>query len=103
MAVNRRGFISTVVDALAFSGCFSAAKMAKNPEPKFIWSRLAHFEVNPRMYVPLEAQGPSMSEKWLTRCRANHIRSDKPSWGRLSNALVKVGRNQMVVPGAIDS
>ena len=62
MAINRRDFISTAAGALAFSGCSSAAKVFKNPEPKFIWSYLAHFGVNSWRDVPLETQDPKLSE-----------------------------------------
>ena len=97
MAINRRDFISTAASAFAFSGCASAAKAVKNPEPKFIWSYLAHFGVNSWRDVPLETQDPSMPEKWLTRCCANHVRFDEPSWQRISAALAKAGCNQIVI------
>ena len=97
MAINRREFISTAASALALSGCSTAASLAKNPEPKFIWSYLAHFGVNSWKDVPLETQDPSMPEKWLTRCCANHVRFDEPSWQRLSAALAKAGCNQIII------
>ena len=97
MAINRRDFISTAAGALAFGGCATAAKAVKNPEPKFIWSYLAHFGVNSWRDVPLETQDPSMPEKWLTRCCADHVRFDEPSWGRISSALLKAGCNQIII------
>ena len=97
MAINRRDFISSAAGALALGGCSSVAKAVKNPEPKFIWSYLAHFGVNSWKDVPLETQDPSLPEKWLTRCCANHVRFDEPSWGRISAALAKTGCNQIII------
>ena len=86
MTMQRREFISAAAGALAFSSLPVAAKV-KRPEPNFIWSYLVHFGVNSWKDVPLETQDPNMDEKWLTRCCANHVRFDEPSWGRLSDAL----------------
>ena len=96
MKVNRREFISTAAGALALGACPVAAAAAR-PEPKFIWSYLVHFGVNSWKDVPLETQDPGMEEKWLTRCCANHVRFDEPSWGRLSAALAKAGCNQIII------
>ena len=96
MKVNRREFISTAAGALALGACPVAAAAAR-PEPKFIWSYLVHFGVNSWKDVPLETQDPNMEEKWLTRCCANHVRFDEPSWGRLSAALAKAGCNQIII------
>ena len=97
MAINRREFISTAAGALAFGGCASTASVLKNPEPKFIWSYLAHFGVNSWRDVPLATQDPSLPEKWLTRCCADHVRFDEPSWKRISAALSKAGCNQIII------
>ena len=97
MEMKRRDFISAAASALALGGCSTAAKAVKGPEPEFIWSYLAHFGVNSWRDVPLETQDPSLSEKWLTRCCANHVRFDEPSWNRLSAALAKAGCNQIII------
>ena len=95
MSLNRREFISSAAGALAFSGCATAA--AKKPEPEFLWSYLVHFGVNSWKDVPLETQDPNMDEKWLTRCCADHVRFDEPSWRRLSAELLKAGCNQIII------
>ena len=97
MSLNRRDFISSAAGALALSGCSSFASVAKRPEPKFIWSYLVHFGVNSWKDIPLETQDPSLPEKWLTRCCADHVRFDEPSWQRLSAALAKAGCNQIII------
>lgn len=94
--INRRGFLSTAAGTLAFAACPSVFAAPK-PEPAFAWSYLAHFGVNSWKDVPLETQDPSLPEKWLTRCCADHVRFDEPSWRRLTDALVKAGCNQIVV------
>ena len=97
MAINRREFLSSAAGALALSGCSSLAAAAQKPEPKFIWSYLAHFGVNSWKDVPLETQDPSMPEKWLTRCCADHVRFSEKSWKKLSAELAKAGCNQIVI------
>ena len=97
MALNRREFISSAAGVLALSGCSSLAAAAKKPEPKFIWSYLAHFGVNSWKDVPLETQDPSMPEKWLTRCCADHVRFSEKSWKKLSAELAKAGCNQIII------
>ena len=97
MSFNRRDFIKTAAGAAAFGATSGFARAQARPEPKFIWSYLVHFGVNSWKDVPLETQDPSMPEKWLTRCCADHVRFDEPSWRRLSDALAKAGCNQIVV------
>ena len=97
MALNRREFISSAAGALALSGCSTVSAAAKKPEPKFLWSYLTHFGINSWKDVPLETQDPSMPEKWLTRCCADHVRFDEASWRRLSAALAKAGCNQIII------
>ena len=94
--MNRREFISSAAGALAL-GAVPSFAAAPRPEPKFAWSYLVHFGVNSWKDVPLETQDPGMEEKWLTRCCADHVRFDEPSWRRLSDALAKAGCNQIVV------
>ena len=97
MSINRRDFITTAAGAMALGASRTLAAASKNPEPKFIWSYLAHFGVNSWKDIPLETQDPSMPEKWLTRCCADHVRFDEPSWQRLSAALAKAGCNQIII------
>jgi hypothetical protein len=97
MIINRREFISSAASAVALGGCTSAVSVVKKPEPKFIWSYLAHFGINSWHDVPLETQDSSLPEKWLTRCCANHVRFDESSWRRLSVALAKAGCNQIII------
>ena len=97
MSLNRRDFISSAAGALALGACPASAFAAAKPEPKFIWSYLVHFGVNSWKDIPLETQDPSMPEKWLTRCCADHVRFDEPSWQRLSAALAKAGCNQIII------
>ena len=97
MSVSRRDFITTAAGVAALAATPSLAKAAKQPEPKFIWSYLAHFGVNSWRDVPLETQDPNMEEKWLTRCCADHVRFDEPSWQRISAALAKAGCNQIII------
>ena len=97
MALNRREFLSSAAGALALSGCSTLDAAAKKPEPKFIWSYLAHFGVNSWKDVPLGTQDPSMPEKWLTRCCADHVRFSEKSWKKLSAELAKAGCNQIII------
>ncbi|MBQ3288546.1 MAG: Tat pathway signal protein [Kiritimatiellae bacterium] len=97
MSVSRRDFIRTAAGAAALGAVPSVARAAASPEPKFIWSYLAHFGVNSWKDVPLETQDPNMEEKWLTRCCADHVRFDEPSWRKISDALVKAGCNQIII------
>ena len=97
MSLNRRDFISSAAGVLALGACPTSAFAAAKPEPKFIWSYLVHFGVNSWKDVPLETQDPNMPEKWLTRCCADHVRCDEPSWQRLSAALAKAGCNQIII------
>ena len=97
MSLNRRDFISSAAGALALGACPVSAFAAAKPEPKFLWSYLVHFGVNSWKDVPLETQDPNMPEKWLTRCCADHVRFDEPSWQRLSAALAKAGCNQIII------
>ncbi len=97
MSINRRDFITTAAGAMALGASRTLAAASKNPEPKFIWSYLAHFGVNSWKDIPLETQDPNMPEKWLTRCCADHVRFDEPSWQRLSAALAKAGCNQIII------
>ena len=96
MKMERRDFVASVAGSLAFLGCESLSRTAR-PKPEFAWSYLAHFGVNSWKDVPLETQDPSSSEKWLTRCCADHVRFDEPSWQRLSAALANAGCNQIVI------
>ena len=97
MKSSRRDFLGMTAGTLAFAGCQSIGAAVKRPEPDFIWSYLAHFGVNSWKDVPLETQDPSMPEKWLTRCCADHVRFDEPSWLRLSERLAKAGCNQIII------
>ena len=97
MKLDRRDFITKATGALALGAIPAAARAAARPEPKFIWSYLAHFGVNSWKDVPLETQNPSMPEKWLTRCCADHVRFDEPSWRRLTDAIAKAGCNQIII------
>lgn len=97
MSLNRREFISTAAGALALGATPLAAKAAARPEPKFIWSYLAHFGINSWRDIPIETQDPSMPEKWLTRCYADYVRFDEPSWRNLTDALAKAGCNQIII------
>ena len=100
MKLDRRDFIRTAAGAAALAATPSlagCATTAARPEPKFIWSYLAHFGVNSWKDIPLEMQDPSKPEKWLTRCCADHVRFDEPSWRRLTDALAKAGCNQIIV------
>lgn len=97
MSLNRRDFISSAAGALALGACPTSAFAAAKPEPKFIWSYLVHFGVNSWKDIPLETQDPNMPEKWLTRCCADHVRFDEPSWQRLSAGLAKAGCNQIII------
>ena len=96
MRSSRREFLELSAGALAFAGC-SSLSAASRPEPDFLWSYLVHFGVNSWRDVPLETQDPNMPEKWLTRCCADHVRFDRPSWLRLSDRLAKAGCNQIVI------
>jgi hypothetical protein len=93
---NRRDFISMAAGSLAFAGC-ATPKLATGRQDGFIWSYLAHFGCNSWRDVPLETQDPSMSEHWLTRCQANHVRFDEGVWKRLSERLAKAGCNQIII------
>ena len=97
MSFNRRDFIKTAAGAAAFGAAPGFARAEARPEPKFIWSYLVHFGVNSWKDIPLETQDPSLPEKWLTRCCADHVRFDEPSWLRLSDALAKAGCNQIII------
>ena len=97
MSLNRRDFISSAAGALALGACPASAFAAAKPEPKFLWSYLVHFGVNSWKDIPLETQDPTLPEKWLTRCCADHVRFDEPSWRRLSDALAKAGCNQIII------
>ena len=97
MAINRRDFLTTATGALALGALPAAAHAAARQEPKFIWSYLAHFGVNSWRDVPLETQDPSMPEKWLTRCCADHVRFSETSWKKLSAELAKIGCNQIII------
>ena len=97
MDTSRRDFLGMAAGAAALAGCGTLGSVAKRPEPDFIWSYLVHFGVNSWKDVPLETQDPSLPEKWLTRCCADHVRFDEPSWGRLSERLAKAGCNQIVI------
>ena len=97
MSLNRRDFISSAAGALALGACPASAFAAAKPEPKFLWSYLVHFGVNSWKDIPLETQDPTLPEKWLTRCCADHVRFDEPSWQRLSAGLAKAGCNQIII------
>lgn len=96
MTLSRRDFVATA-GAFALGGCSSIEAAALRPEPKFIWSYLVHFGVNSWKDVPLETQDPSLGEKWLTRCCADHVRFDEASWRKLSSALSEAGCNQIII------
>jgi hypothetical protein len=81
----------------AFAACASSGLTPRRPEPDFIWSYLAHFGVNSWKDVPLETQDPKKPERWLTRCCADHVRFDEPSWRLISERLAKVGCNQIII------
>ena len=97
MQGSRRDFLKVSAGALACAGCSSVGAMFKRPEPDFMWSYLAHFGVNSWKDIPLETQDPNLPEKWLTRCCADHVRFDMPSWKRLTDRLAKAGCNQIIV------
>ena len=97
MAISRRKFILSTAGTIALGGCSSAVSAASRREPEFIWSYLAHFGVNSWKDIPLETQDPSLPEKWLTRCCADHVRFDEPSWKRISTALAGSGCNQIII------
>ena len=94
---GRRDFLTAASSAIALGGCSSLGIAAKRPEPDFIWSYLAHFGVNSWKDIPLETQDPSLPERWLTRCCADHVRFSEKSWSKLSAALAKAGCNQIVI------
>lgn len=96
MDINRRQFIGGAASSLAFAGCSSFLD-ARRPEPAFIWSYLAHFGMNSWRDVPLEGEDPSKPEPWLTRCAADYVRFDEPSWLRLSERLATTGCNQIII------
>ena len=98
---SRRQFIEMAAGALAFAGCSTTGGAAlakgKRPEPDFLWSYLAHFGVNSWKDIPLETQPADKPEKWLTRCCADYVRFDEPSWRRLTARLAEAGCNQIVI------
>ena len=96
MNINRREFLGGAASALALAGCSTFVAPKKN-EPDFIWSYLAHFGMNSWRDVPLEGEDPSKPEPWLTRCAADHVRFDEPTWLRTSEKLAGSGCNQIII------
>ena len=95
--MNRREFLTMATGTAAFTGFASAGLGVKRFEPDFMWSYLAHFGVNSWRDVPLETQSKDKPEPWLTRCCADHVRFDEPSWRRISDnnlsPRIKCGAN----------
>jgi len=95
---SRRDFIKQSAASLALTaGTGFAATQSKRPEPDFFWTYLTHFGMNSWKDVPLETADSTRSENYLTRCAANYVRWEKPTWMEISQKLVDSGCNQIII------
>ena len=77
--------------------CRSAEIAAAKPEPKFIWSYLAHFGVNSWKDIPLDRAPADASRSFKVRCMADYLRTDEKVWRAYTDALGKSGANMIII------
>ena len=96
--MNRREFIGALGASAAVYGCRTANGLATWPGPDFAWSYLGHFGMNCWKDKPVQDPDAKVSGRfWLQPHCADHVRFDEALWRKLTDRLVAIGCNQIVM------
>ena len=95
--MNRREFVklSTLSAAAGLAGCGTPAAAQK--KDGFIWAALLHMGTNMWCDQPVTSWGPYKGEDLKLVCQADHVRFDEKVWRSLTDRMVKVGMNMVII------
>ena len=95
--IGRREFIGAA--ALAAGGVLTGRGAVPPPAGKdgFIWSALLHMGTNMWSDQPVTSWGPYKGEDLKLVCQADHVRFDESVWRRVTDRMVKVGMNMVII------
>ena len=95
MAMNRRQFLGT--SALAAGSLMSGSALAAPKDDKMIWSYLIHLGMNSWKDIPLDRAPKDASRSFKVRCMADYLRTDEAVWRTVTDRMVKVGMNMVII------
>ena len=96
--MGRREFLGSA--ALAAAGTMAdgfAATAAQGGGSGLIWAALLHMGTNMWCDQPVESWGPYKGEDLKLICAADHVRFDEAVWRTVTDRMVKVGMNMVVI------
>ena len=95
--MNRREFVklSMLSAAAGLAGC-STPGLARTKED-VIWAGLFHMDTNMWSDLPVSSWGPYKGEELKLVCQADHVRFDEKVWRSLTDRMVKVGMNMVII------
>ena len=95
--IGRREFIGAA--ALAAGGVLTGRGAIPPPAGKdgFIWSALLHMGTNMWSDQPVTSWGPYKGEDLKLVCQADHVRFDEAVWRTVTDRMVKVGMNMVII------
>ena len=95
--MNRREFVklSTLSAAAGLAGCGTTGAAKKKDD--FIWAALFHMGTNMWSDQPVTSWGPYKGDELKLVCQADHVRFDEKVWRSLTDRMVKVGMNMVII------
>ena len=95
--MNRREFVklSMLSAAAGLAGCSTPGLARKKDD--FIWAGLFHMGTNMWSDQPVSSWGPYKGEELKLVCQADHVRFDERVWRSLTDRMVKVGMNMVII------
>ena len=97
MEMTRRNFVSSA--AMAAGGMLAGRGLAAAPQKQdgFIWAGLFHMGTNMWSDQPVTSWGPYKGDDLKLVCQADHVRFDEKVWRTLTDRMVQVGMNMVVI------
>ena len=95
--MDRREFVklSMLSAAAGLAGCSTPGLAGKKDD--FIWAALFHMGTNMWCDQPVTSWGPYKGEELELVCQADHLRFDEKVWRSLTDRMVKVGMNMVII------
>ena len=93
--IGRREFIG--VAAMAAGGAIAGGNSAARNKDAFIWAALLHMGTNMWCDQVPETWGPYKGEDAKLVCAADHLRFDEKVWRTVTDRMVQVGMNMVII------
>ena len=95
--MNRREFmkLSTLSATAGLVGF--GTSLAAQKKDDFIWAALLHMGTNMWSDQPVTSWGPYKGEDLKLVCQADHVRFDETVWRTVTDRMVKVGMNMVII------